>query len=150
MDALNSSPHSSLKESKTYPREFCLDFITSIFTLKFVSLFFIKFLFYHFFLEENPKSDDEEDLEIIVVSPPPREHSADSSSTLPYSYGQAVFPTSSPIPSTTTTSLSMPSSQDSPSFHFPFYSTLHSSTIPLSNPPSYFSTFQVYVVFSTE
>ena len=118
--------------------------VTSIFTLKFVSLFFFyKFLFYLFFLEENPKSDDEEDLEITVVSPPPREHSADSSSTLPYSYGQAVFPTSSPIPSTTTNSLPMPSSQDSfkslpsSSFHFPFYSTLHSSSIPLSNPPSY-------------
>ena len=96
-----------------------------------------------FLLEENPKSDDEEALEIIVVSPSPREHSADSTSTLPYSYGQAVLPTSSPISSTTTTSLPMPSSQDSfvslssSSSHFPFYSTLHSSSISLSNPPSY-------------
>ena len=96
-----------------------------------------------FLLEENPKLDDEEDLEIIVVSPSSREHSADSTSTLPYSYGQAVFPTSSPISSTTTTSLHMPPSQDSfkslsfSSFHFPFHPALDSSLISLSNPPSY-------------
>ena len=41
--------------------------------------------------------DDEEDPEIIVVSPSSREHSAVSTFTLPHSYGQAVFPTSSPI-----------------------------------------------------
>ena len=97
----------------------------------------------HFLLEENPKSDDEKDLGIIVVSPSSREHSADSTSTLPYSYGQAVFPTSSPISSTTTTSLPIPSSQDSfkslpsSSFHFPFHSALHSSSISLSDPPSH-------------
>ena len=142
MDALNLSPHLSPKVSKTYPHEFCSDSITSIFTLKFVSLFFLISPL-PFLLEENPKSDDEEDLEIIVVSPSPRKHSADSTSTLPYSYGQAVFPTSSPISSTTTTSLPMPSSQDSfkslssSSFHFPFHSTMHSSSISLSNPPSY-------------
>ena len=78
-----------------------------------------------------------------MVSPSFREHSADSTSTLPYSYGQAVFPTSSPISSTTTTSLPAPSSQDSfksPSFsflHFPFHPALDSSSISLSNPPSY-------------
>ena len=78
-----------------------------------------------------------------MVSPSSREHSADSTSTLPYSYGQAVFPTPSPISSTTTTSLPVPSSQDSfkslssSSFHFPFHPALDSSPISLSNPPSY-------------
>ena len=104
--------------------------------------YFIK-NFYSFLSEGDPKSDDEEDLEIIVVSPSSREHSADSTSTLPYSYGQAVFPTSSPISSTTTTSLPALSFQDffkSPSFsflHFPFHPALDSSSISLSNPPSY-------------
>ena len=138
MDALNSSPHLSPKESETYPRELCYQ---HFYILKFCIILLISLLL--FFLEGNPKSDDEEDLEIIVVSPSSREHSAYSTSTLPYSYGQAVFPTSSPISSTTTTSLPMPSSQDclkslsSSSFHFPFYSALHSSSISLSNPPSY-------------
>ena len=111
-------------------------------------LYILKFcifllIFLLLFLEENPKSDAEEDLEIIVISPSSREHSVDSTSILPYSHGQAVFPTSSPISSTTTTSLPMPSSQDSfenlssSSSHFPFHSALHSSSISLSNPPSY-------------
>ena len=139
MDALNSSPHLSPKESKTYPRELCPDSITSIFyILKFCIILLIFLLL--FLLEENPKSDDEEDPEIIVVSPSSREHSADSTSTLPYSYGQAVFPTSSPISSITTTSLPIPSSQDSfkslssSSSHFPFYSALHSSSISILIP----------------
>ena len=111
-----------------------------IYILKFCIILLIFLLF---LLQENPKSDDEEDLEIIVVSPSSRKHSADSTSTLSYSYGQAVFPTLSPISSTTTTSLPMPSSQDSfeklssSSSHFPFHSALHSSSIFLSNPPSY-------------
>ena len=77
-----------------------------------------------------------------MVSPSSREHSVDSTSTLPYSYGQAVFPTSSPISSTTTTS-SLPKSSSQDSFmslsfsYFPFHSALHSSSISLSNPPSY-------------
>ena len=112
-----------------------------VFFFKFCIILLISFLL--FLLEENPKSDDEEDPEIIVVSPPSREHSADSTSTLPDSYGWAVFTTSSPISSTTTTFLPIPSSQDpfkslsSSSSHFPFYSALHSSSISLSNPPSY-------------
>ena len=142
MDASNSSPHLSPKESKTYPHELCSDFITSIlFFLKFCIILLISLLL--FLLEGSPKSDDEEDLEIIVVSPSSREHSADSTSTLPYSYGQAVFPTSSPISSTTTTSLPMLSSQDSSkslsssSFQFPFHPSWHTSSISHSNPPSY-------------
>ena len=94
--------------------------------------------------EENPKLDDEEDLEIIVVSPLSREHSADSTSTLPYSYGQAVFPTSSPT-SLATTTTSLPASSFQGSFkslsssflHFPVHRVLDSSSIFLSNPPSY-------------
>ena len=67
---------------------------------------------------------------------------ADSTSTPPYSYGQAFFPTSSPISlATTTTSLPAPSFQDafkSFSFlHFPVHPVLDSSSISLSNPPSY-------------
>ena len=78
-----------------------------------------------------------------MVSPSSREHSADSTSTLPYSYGQTVFTTSSPISLATTTSLPAPSSQNSlkslsSSFlHFPFHPVLDSSSISLSNPPSY-------------
>ena len=78
-----------------------------------------------------------------MVSPSSREYSADSTSTLPYSYGQAVFPTSSPISLTTTTSLPAPSFQDSfkslsSSFlHFPLHPVLDSSSIFLSKPPSY-------------
>ena len=78
-----------------------------------------------------------------MVSPSSREHSADSTSSLPYSYGEVIFPTSSPISSTTTTSLPAPSSQGSfeslpsSSFHFPFHPTLDSSSIFLPNPPSY-------------
>ena len=87
--------------------------------------------------------DDEEDPEIIVVSPSSREHSAVSTSTLPYSYGQAIFPTSFPISLTTTVSLPVPSFQGSfksPSsslLHFPLHSVLDSSSIPFSNPSSY-------------
>ena len=78
-----------------------------------------------------------------MVSPSSREHSAVSTSTLPYSYGQAVFPTSSSISLTTTTSLPAPPFQDSfkslsSSFlHFPLHPVLDSSSISLSNPPSY-------------
>ena len=80
-----------------------------------------------------------------MVSPPLRKLSADSTSTLPYSYGQVVFPTSSPISlaTTTTTFLPAPSFQGSfkslsSSFlHFPVHPVLDSSSIFLSNPPSY-------------
>ena len=78
-----------------------------------------------------------------MVSPSSREHSAVSTSTPPYSYGQAIFPTSFPISSTTTTSLPAPSFQGpfkSPSssfLHFPLHPVLDSSSIPFSNPPSY-------------
>ena len=65
-------------------------------------------------MEENPKSDDE-NLEIIVDSPSSRKYSAAPTSTLPPSYDQAVFPTSSLISlaTTTTTTLPTPSFQDS-------------------------------------
>ena len=77
-----------------------------------------------------------------MVSPSPREYSAVSTSTLPPSYGQAVF-SSSPLTSlaTTTTSLSAPSFQDSfkrfSFLHFPVHSVLDSSSTSLSSPPSY-------------
>ena len=59
-------------------------------------------------------------------------------------YGQAIFPTQTPIFSittTTTTTLPTPSFQDSfkdfSLLHFPVHSTLGSSSISISSPPSY-------------
>ena len=75
-----------------------------------------------------------------MVIPSSRGYSTDSTSTLPYSYSQAVFPTPSPISSTTTTFLPAPISFKGPSFsflHFPFHPALDSSSISLSDPPSY-------------
>ena len=83
--------------------------------------------------------------EIIVIRPLSTELSTYSTSLPSYHYGQAIFPTPTPIPSittTTTTTLPTLSFQDSfKSFsflHFPAHSTLGSSSISLSNPPSYF------------
>ena len=77
-----------------------------------------------------------------MVSPSSKEHSVVSTSTLPHSYGQAVFPTSSPISlAITTTSLSAPSFQDSfkrfSFLHFPVHPVLDSPSTSLSSPPSY-------------
>ena len=69
-----------------------------------------------------------------MVSSSSREHSADSTSTLPYSYGQAVFTTSSPISSTTTTSLSNP----------PSYSDSLSYTLTSSSPSSLSLSHPIY------
>ena len=96
------------------------------------------------FLEEDPRPEDEEDQEIIVIRPLSTELSTHSTSLPSYCYGQAIFPTPTPISSittTTTTTLPTPSFQDSfKSFsflHLPVHSTLDSSSISLSSPPSY-------------
>ena len=96
-----------------------------------------------FFLEEDPRPEDEEDQEIIVISPSPTGHPTHSTSFLSYSYGQAIFtPTAIPLTNTiTTTTLPTPSFQDFLKnfslLHFPVHSVLDSSSISLSNPPSY-------------
>ena len=81
--------------------------------------------------------------EIIVIRPFSIEPSTHSTSFPPSCYGQATFPTPTPIFSitTTTTTLPTPSFQDSfedfPLLHSPTHSTLGSSSISLSSPPSY-------------
>ena len=82
--------------------------------------------------------------EIIVIRPLSTEPSTQSSSVPSYCYGQAMFPIPTPVFSITTTimtTLPTPSFQDSfKSFsflHFPDHSTLGSSSLSLSSPPSY-------------
>ena len=82
--------------------------------------------------------------EIIVIRPLSTELSTYSTSLPSYCYGQAIFSTptlTSSITTTITTTLPTPSFQDSfksfSSLHFPDHSTLGSSSISLSSPPSY-------------
>ena len=82
--------------------------------------------------------------EILVIRPLSTELSTHSTFLSSYCYGQAIFPTPTPISSittTTTTTLPTPSFQDSfKSFsflHFPVHSALDSSSTSLSSPPSY-------------
>ena len=82
--------------------------------------------------------------EIIVIRPLSTEPSTHSTSFPPCCYGQATFPTPTPIFSittTTTTSLPTPSFQDSfknfSSPSPPTHSTPNSSPVSLSSPPSY-------------
>ena len=93
------------------------------------------------FLEEDPRPEDSEEQEIIVIRPPSTELSTHSTSLPSYCYGQAIFPTPTPISSITTTTLPTPSFQDSfKNFSFlslPVHSALDSSSISLSSPPSY-------------
>ena len=81
--------------------------------------------------------------EIIVIRPLSTEPATYSTSLPSCCYGQAIFPTPTPIFSitTTTTTLPTPSFQDSfedfSLLHSPIHSTLGSSSISLSSPPSY-------------
>ena len=81
--------------------------------------------------------------EIIVIRPLFSEPATYSTSLPSCCYGQAIFPTPTPIFSvtTTTTTLPTPSFQDSfedfSLLHSPIHSTLGSSSISLSSPPSY-------------
>ena len=82
--------------------------------------------------------------EIIVIRPLSTEPATHSISLPSCCYRQAIFPTPTPIFSiTTTTTITLPtptfqnSFEDFSLLHFPIHSTLGSSSISLSSPPSY-------------
>ena len=95
------------------------------------------------FKEEDPRPEDEVEQEIIVVRPLSSEPAAYSTSLPSCCYGQAIFPTPTPISSITTITSTLPtpsfqgSSEDFSLLFFPIHSTLSSSSISLSSPPSY-------------
>ena len=95
------------------------------------------------FKEEDPRPEDEVEQEIIVIRPLSSEPATYSASLPSCCYGQAIFPTSTPISSITTTTSTLPtpsfqgSSEDFSSLFFPIHTTLSSSSISLSSPPSY-------------
>ena len=95
------------------------------------------------FKEEDPRPEDEVEQEIIVIRPLSSEPATYSTSLPSCCYGQAIFPTSTPISSVTTTTSTLPtpsfqgSSEDFSLLFFPIHSTLGSSSISLSSPPSY-------------
>ena len=114
------------------------------------------------FKEEDPRPEDEVEQEIIVIRPLSSEPATYSTSLPSCCYGQAIFPTSTPISSITTTTSTLPtpsfqgSSEDFSSLFFPIHTTLNSSSISLSSPSSYsdslsslaFHTFTDKPVFS--
>ena len=106
------------------------------------------------FKEEDPMPKDEVELEIIVIRPLSTEPSTHSTSLSSCCYGQAIFPTPTPIFSITTTTSTLPTPSFQDSFedfsllHFPVHSTLDSSSISLSRPPSY-SDFLSSLTFHT-
>ena len=91
------------------------------------------------FKEEDPRPEDEVEQEIIVST----ELSTYSTSFPSCCYGQAIFPTPTPIFSITTSTSTLPTSSFQDSFEdfsllrFPIHSTVGSSSISLSSPPSY-------------
>ena len=95
------------------------------------------------FKEEDPRPEDEAEQEIIVIRPLSTEPSTYSTSLPSCCYGQAIFPTPTPIFSITTTTSTLPTPSFQDSFedfsllHFPIHSTRGSSSISLSSPPSY-------------
>ena len=95
------------------------------------------------FKEEDPRPEDEVEQEIIVIKPLSSEPATYSTSLPSCCYGQAIFPTPTPISSITTTTSTLPtpsfqgSSEDFSLLFFPIHSTLSSSSISLSSPPSY-------------
>ena len=96
------------------------------------------------FKEEDSRPEDEVEQEIIVIRPLSSEPAIYPTSLLSSCYGQAIFPTPTPISSiTTTTTSTLPtlsfqgSSEDFSLLFFPIHSTLSSSSISLSSPPSY-------------
>ena len=95
------------------------------------------------FKEEDPRPEDEVEQEIIVIRPLSSEPTTYSTSLPSCCYGQAIFPTPTPISSITTTTSTLPtpsfqgSSEDFSLLFFPIHSTLSSSSISLSSPPSY-------------
>ena len=95
------------------------------------------------FKEEDPRPEDEVEQEIIVIRPLSSEPATYSTSLSSSGYGSAIFPTPTLISSITTTTSTFStssfqgSSKDFPSLFFPIDSTLSSSSISLSSPPSY-------------
>ena len=96
------------------------------------------------FKEGVPRPEDEVEQEIIVIRPLSSEPATYSTSLPSSCYGLAIFPTSTLISSFTTTTTSTfstssfkGSSKDFSSLFFPIHSTLSSSSISLSSPPSY-------------
>ena len=95
------------------------------------------------FKEEDPRPEDEVEQEIIVIRPFSSEPAAYSTSLPSCCYGQAIFPTPTPISSITTTTSTLPtppfqgSSEDFSLLFFPIHYTLSSSSISRSSPPSY-------------
>ena len=95
------------------------------------------------FKEEDPRLKDEAEQEIIVIRPLSSEPATYLTSLPSCCYGQAIFPTPTPISSITTTTSTLPtpsfqgSSEDFSLLFFPIHSTLSSSSISLSSPPSY-------------
>ena len=94
------------------------------------------------FKEEVPRPEDEVE-QIIVIRPLSSEPTTYPTSLPSSCYGQAIFPTPTPISSITTTTSTLStlsfqgSSEDFSSLFFPIYSTLSSFSISLSSPPSY-------------
>ena len=95
------------------------------------------------FKEEDPRPEDEVEQEIIVIRPLSSEPVTYSASLPSCCYGQAIFPTSTPISSITTTTSTLPTpsfqgfSEDFSTLFFPIHTTPSSSSISLSSPPSY-------------
>ena len=95
------------------------------------------------FKEEDPRLEDEVEQEIIVIRPLSSEPATYLTSLPSSCYGQAIFPTPTPISSVTTTTSTLPtssfqgSSEDFSLLFFPIHSTLSSSSISLYSPPSY-------------
>ena len=96
------------------------------------------------FKDEDPRLEDEVQQEIIVIRSLSTEPAIHSISFPSCCYGQAIFPTPTPIFSiTTTTTITLPtltfqdSFEDFSLLHFSIHSTLGSSSISLSSPPSY-------------
>ena len=95
------------------------------------------------FKEEDPRLEDEVEQDIIVIRPLSSEPATYSTSLPSCCYGQAIFPTPTPIFSITTTTVTLPtpffqdSFEDFSLLHSPIHCTLHSSSISLSSPPSY-------------
>ena len=95
------------------------------------------------FKEEDPRPEDEVEQEIIVIRPLSSEPTTYSTSLPSSCYGQAIFPTPTPISSITTTISTLPtssfqgSSEDFSLLFFPTHPTLSSPSISLCSPPSY-------------
>ena len=110
----------------------------------------ISFMMPSSFKEEDPRPEDEVEQEIIVIRPLSPEPATYPTSLPSSCYGQAIFPTPTSTSSITTTTSTLPtssfqgSSEDFSLLFFPIHSTLSSSSISLSSPPSVFPCFPYF------